>query len=53
MLFRGRGCEVCVNKLVYCVVRGMGINPGKKAMYHMCKTWLKEVHNGWGYWGDF
>ena len=25
----------------------VGINPGKKTVYHMCKTWLKKVHSGW------
>ena len=32
---------------------GMGVNPGKQTVYHMCKTWLKKVHGGWVYGGDF
>ena len=30
-----------------CFLKGVGINPGKQTMYHMCKTWLKKVHGGW------
>ena len=30
-------------------IAGVGINPGKQTVYHMCKTWLQKVHCG----GDF
>ena len=30
-----------------CFLKGVGINPGKQTMYHMCKTWLKKVHGQW------
>ena len=41
-----------MNKLFYCVLRGVGINPGKQTMSHMCKTWLQKVHGGWDTGGD-
>ena len=28
-------------------IAGVVVNPGKNTVYHMCKTWLKEVHSGW------
>ena len=24
-------------------IAGVGVNPGKQTVYHMCKTWLKKV----------
>ena len=26
---------------------GVGVNPGKQTVYHMCKTWLQKVQGGW------
>ena len=36
-------------------IAGVGLNPGKQTVYHMCKTWLQKVHGGWdtGGRGDF
>ena len=28
-------------------IEGVGINPGRQTVYHMCKTWLQKVHGGW------
>ena len=36
-----------MNELFNCVLRGVGVNPGIKTMYNMCKTWLQKVHGGW------
>ena len=36
-----------MNKLFNYVLRGVGINPGKQTVYHMCKTWLQKVYSGW------
>ena len=48
------GCEVCANcELFQCFLNGVGINPGRQTVYHMCKTWLKKVHGGWVWGGDF
>ena len=39
-------CFMCV--LVYnSILDGVGINPGRQTVYHMCKTWLQKVHGGW------
>ena len=47
-IFQGEGGVV--NELLY--IAGVGINPGKQNMYHMCKTWLQKVHSGWDMGGD-
>ena len=54
-IFQGEGvflmCFVCV--LLYNgILDGVGINPGRQTMYHMCKTWLQKVHGGWNMEGD-
>ena len=39
-------CFMCV--LVYNgILDGVGVNPGRQTVYHMCKTWLQKVHGGW------
>ena len=44
-------CFMCV--LVYNgILDGVGINPGRQTVYHMCKTWLQKVHGGWDMGGD-
>ena len=40
-IFQGEGVL-----LMICFLKGVGINPGKQTVYHMCKTWLKKVHGG-------
>ena len=34
-------------------LNGVGVNPGRQTMYHMCKTWLKKEQGGWVWGGDF
>ena len=36
-----------MNVTVIFQIAGVGINPGKQTVYHMCKTWLQKVHGGW------
>ena len=44
VFFRGRG----VVKLNYVLFFKWGGHKSRhKTMYHMCKTWLEEVHSGW------
>ena len=47
-------CLVCVVRVVLelndrdCFsLNGVGINLGIKTLYHISKSWLKEVHGGW------
>ena len=35
-----------MNILWILYIAGVGVNPGKQTVYHMCKTWLKKVHGG-------
>ena len=39
-----------MNCLTMLYLRGVGINPGKQTVYHMCKTWLQRYTVG-GIWG--
>ena len=49
-IFQGEGVVKFVRTvLLFC--KRVGINLGKQTVYHMCKTWLKKVHGGWGYGG--
>ena len=49
MFSRDRGCEQTV---LLCFKRG-GHKSRQKTVYHMHKTWLKEVHGGRDMGGDF
>ena len=40
-------------KLNYVLFYRGGHKSRHKTVYHMCKTWLKEVHGGWVWGGDF
>ena len=48
-VFQGEG--VLLTNCFYCIfilyIAGVGVNPGKQTVYHMCKTWLQKVHSGW------
>ena len=35
-----------MNILWILYIAGVGVNPGKQTVYHMCKTWLKKIHGG-------
>ena len=39
-VFQGEG--VVKFELFYSFLNGVGVNPGRQTMYHMCKTWLKK-----------
>ena len=40
-------------KLNYILFYRGGHKSRHKTMYHMCKTWLKDLHGGWVQGGDF
>ena len=50
-------CELTVNCVFIFILilymYGVGVNPGRQTMYHMCKTWLQKVHGGWEIGGGF